>query len=365
MDNIKKRILLVLMLGILLSGCKARQAEAQLPAIETEAAAAAEQTVPEPRLTEAPETKPGEQHFLLTFAGDCTLGGSPFHQYVDYGFLKTVGEDYGHPFRNVLPWFAEDDMTFVNLEGTLTDRGSPVKKKFTFRGPESYSRILTENSVDFVSLANNHTMDYGMAGYENTTRVLQEAGVPYVEQDSSRIVTLDGGLTVGVYGVVYYRIDQQELQQAISQLKQQADVVILAAHWGGEGSYHPSQEQIRLAHAAIDAGADIVWGHHPHVLQHMEKYQDGLICYSLGNFSFGGNIYPEDFDTAFITVDVIRDHRGQVRLGEITAVPCCISSDPSVNNYQPTPYEKDSDGYKRAVSKLDGSWTGPNLKNDP
>ena len=335
---------------------------------ETTAAAtvtADPETSAPPPETEASETEPEAQHYRLTFVGDCTLGCAPFHDAVEEAFLKTVGDDYGYPFRNVLSWFEDDDMTLINLEGTLTETGYPVKKKFNFRGPEAYTRILTENSVDLVSLANNHTMDFGRTGYENTLRVLQEAGVPYVERDNSRIVTLDGGLTVAVYGVVYYRIDRQELQEAIARLKQQADVVILAAHWGAEGSYYPTQEQIALSHAAIDAGASIVWGHHPHVLQNMEKYKDGIICYSLGNFSFGGHIYPRDFDTALVQIEVIKDGEGTVSLGEVTAVPCCISSDPSVNNYQPTPYPKGSEGYDRVVSKLDDSWTGPNLKIKP
>lgn len=333
---------------------------------ETQSASIMEEiseTVPE---TQTPpetirETLPPEEHFILSFTGDCTLGCAPFHDAVEKAFLKTVGDDYGYPFRNVLSYFEEDDMTLINLEGTFTDTGYPVKKKFNFRGPERYTRILTENSVDLVTLANNHTMDFGNTGYNNTVRVLEEAGVPYVERDNSRIVTLDRGLTVGVYGVVYYKIDMEEMQSAIRELKQQADFVVLAAHWGAEGSYYPTQDQIDLAHGAIDAGADFVWGHHPHVLQNMEKYKDGIICYSLGNFSFGGHIYPRDFDTALIQLDVVKDTQGEVEIRDVIAIPCSISSTPEWNNYQPTPMKKGSEEYRRVVSKLDDTFAGPNL----
>ena len=143
--------------------------------------------------------------------------------------------------------------------------------------------------------------------------------------------------------------------------EQNCDLIIFAPHWGVEGAYHPTAQQTKLGHAAIDAGADIVWGCHPHVLQNVEEYNGGIIYYSLGNFSFGGNGYPRDYDTALLQQEVIRSADGTVSLGELTMIPASVSSVPERNNYQPTPYESGTDGYARVIQKLDGSWTGANL----
>ncbi len=341
--------------------------------VETEAAPA--QTVPAetasaetlpsatlPPETEPPETEPPEQRLTFTFAGDCTLGCHTEHNRAGYGFLMTVGEDYDHPFRNVKQWFENDDFTMLNLEGVLGDQGRPAGRKYAFRGPAAYTRILTGNSVEAVSLANNHTIDYGDAGYAETKRLLEEAGVPYVEGNSSTVITLENGMTVGIYGTVYNSIHQADPIEGIRALKAQGvDLLIYAPHWGTEHSFDPTPEQVELGHAAIDAGADIVYGCHPHVLQPIEEYGNGVIFYSLGNFSFGGNIYPADYDTALIQQEIVWSADGSISLGQRNIVPCSISSIEKRNNYQPTPYEEGSEEYSRVLSKLDGSYDGPNL----
>ena len=306
--------------------------------------------------TAAAETEAGKDRFLLTFVGDCTLGCRGSHSYNEFGYLKVIGEDYGYPFRKVIDYFENDEFTFINLEGTITDVGNAVKKAHTFRGPSSYVNILTENSVEGVSLANNHTMDYTKVGYDATKANLEAAGVPYVERDSATVFTTENGLTIGIYGAVYYLLDQAAITEAITELRQQADIVVFAPHWGTEKSYKPLKTQIDLAHAAIDAGADIVYGCHPHVLQPIEEYNGGVIYYSLGNFSFGGNIYPEDYDSALIQQEIIRGSDGTISLGETITVPVCISGTERRNDYQPVPYAEDSEDYRRVLAKLDGTW---------
>lgn len=312
-------------------------------------------TVPatEPPVTEPPQTEPPEERFLLTFVGDCTLGANPVNYFAGVGFIKTVGEDYAYPFRNVISFFENDDFTMVNLEGALCDGGSPAQKKYNFRGPTAYIDILTENSVEAVNLANNHTLDYGQGGYDSTVAVLEEAGIPYVERDRSALVTTESGLTIGLYGSMFCYFDMDTMAADLADLRERgADVIIFATHWGAEYTYRPSTEQVRVAHAAIDAGADIVYGTHPHVLQPIEEYNGGIIYYSLGNFCFGGNSCPDDFDTALLQQEVIRDGSGSVRLGELTIVPASVSSISGRNNYQPTPYECGTEGYDRVLKKL-------------
>ena len=356
-----KAILFAFICALCLTGCgkfvpeeTLPPTEAPLPVVTTEAAV--ETTAPV-------ETQPQEERFLLTFVGDCTLGANPTNTYADVGFPQVVGEDYSYPLRNVAAFFEADDATFINLEGTLTDQGNPADKTYTFRGSPAYSRILTDNSVEVVTLANNHSMDYGQVGYDSTRAVLESAGIPFVERGSGVIVELDCGLTVGLYGMVYYHLDTDDMKAEIASLREQgAELVIVAPHWGVEGSYRPNQLQIDVGHAAIDAGADIVWGSHPHVLQPIEEYGGGIIYYSMGNFCFGGNSKPEDFDTAIFQQEVIRSPEGEISLGNLEIIPCSISSDGGINNYQPTPMEADSEGYRRVLSKLDGSFEGANLK---
>ena len=342
---------LFLLLALLLTGCAEAPVETTVPETTTAMAAVTEET--EAATTAPAETEPAEERFLLTFVGDCTFGASPANYYAEVGFVKTVGEDYGYPFRNVAEYFAGDECSFINLEGPLTDEGYPMDKTHTFRGPSRFIRLLTDNSVEFASLANNHTLDYGEVGYRSTLELLEGAGIPYVERDASTVFDTANGLKIGVYGAVYYHLDEADMVAEITALKEQGcDLIIYAPHWGVEKTYAPTPEQTRLGHSAIDAGADIVWASHPHALQPIEYYGSGVIFYSLGNFSFGGFTVPADFDTALLQQEVIRDKDGNVRLGQLTVVPCCISSIPGRNNYQPTPYEPGTEDYDRVLEKL-------------
>ena len=355
-----KSVFFALLCGIFLTGC-ARPAPSEPPQAES-AAIALVAEVPLETTTPA-ETDPEEERFLLTFVGDCTLGANPSNTYADVGFPRVVGEDYAYPFKNVLSFFETDDATFVNLEGALTDKGNPADKTYTFRGSPAYTHILTDNSVEVVTLANNHSLDYGQTGYNSTRAVLEEVGIPYVERDRGVLIELKCGLKVGLYGMVYYKLDAADMKAEIAVLREQgAELVIVAPHWGVEGSYRPTQLQQDIGHAAIDAGADIVWGSHPHVLQPVEEYNGGIIYYSMGNFCFGGNSKPEDFDTALLRQEVIRHSDGTISLGSLNIIPCSISSESRVNNYQPTPIAEDSEEYARVLSKLNGSFEGPNLK---
>lgn len=313
--------------------------------------------------TEAP-TEPQPEHFVLTFVGDCTLGCN--YKNVNYAsaFPRTVGDDYSYPFRNVLNYFREDDYSFANLEGVLGDKGTRVNKKYSFRGTGEYTKILTENGVDAVTLANNHSFDYGQEGFDETRRLLEEAGVPYAEHMESTTVTTESGLTIGIFAVDFTRgtVDEEEVYAGIRTLKETGvELLVCAFHWGKENTFRTTELQQEVGKGAIDAGANIVWGHHPHVLQPIETYNDGIIYYSLGNFVFGGNGSPKDLNTALLQQEVIREVDGTIRLGELTIVPCSVNSEGRYNNFQPTPYEPDSDNYRKVMSKLDGSYNGANL----
>ena len=321
----------------------------------TEAVTEPEPTEPE---TTEPATEPEPQSFTLTFVGDCTLGTQPKNFNYQLAFIKTVGEDYSYNFANVIDYFANDDFTMLNLEGVLANEGTAAVKQYTFRGPTDYVNILTQNSVEAVS-----SKDFLEAGYLSTTTTLTDAGVPYVEQDKTLIVTTERGLTIGIYAVNIDNLKEEEIVAGISALdaNEEVDLVILCAHWGNENTFKANATQKTLGHAAIDAGADIVYGTHPHTLQPIEEYNGGIIYYSLGNFAFGGNNKPKDFNTALVQQEVIRDVDGTISLGKLTVVPCSISSVTNLNNFQPTPYEEGTPAYEKAMSKLNGTYTGGSL----
>ena len=343
-------------LALLLTGCGHAAPETTAPTLPETQAAATQPTQTSQPETLPTETQPTEEHFLLTFAGDCTFGSNPTNYYAESGFIKTVGDDYAYPFANVIDYFAGDEFSMVNLEGPLCDEGNPMQKKHVFHGPTAYVNCLTENSIEAVTVANNHSMDYGANGYASTLAVLEQAGVPYVERDSTAVVTTGSGLTIGLYAAVYYKLDVADMTAKIAALREQGvDLIIFAPHWGVEGTYHPTEEQKQVGHAAIDAGADIVFGSHPHVLQPIEEYGGGIIFYSLGNFSFGGNGAPKDHDTALVQQEVIRDAEGTVRLGQLTIVPASVSSVAGRNNFQRPPTSR---GRKNTIASFP-SWMKP------
>ena len=308
------------------------------------------QTEPEPT-----EPEPEPERFLISFAGDCTLGNQRGDTR-STSFLKTVGDNYPWPFAGVLPYFEMDDFTFVNFEGTLTSSSAAADKQYTFKAPADYAKCLIAGSIDAVTLANNHSHDYGTKGYSDTKAALEAEGIAYVGENGTLLYTTDTGLVVGVYAGAF-NVNTSTMRNKIADLRAKgAEIVIFSIHWGVEGSYTPTASQKKLAHAAIDAGADIVYGHHPHVLQPIEEYNGGVIYYSMGNFSFGGNTNPSDKDTVLIQQEVIREVDGTVHLGETILIPCSISSVSNRNDYQPTPLEEGPAAYDRVLKKLNGTY---------
>lgn len=288
----------------------------------------------------------------LTFVGDCTLGTMPSWQSYERCFNNIVKQNYQHPFATVKQYFENDACTFINLEGVLANEGKAEEKRFTFIGPTDYVQILTGSSVEFANLSNNHTYDFGQAGYDSTIKTLQDNCVRYVGRNDKTIFTTKSGLTIGVYGV-YFDLAPKAMQCDVQALKDMgADIIIAACHWGIERDYHPSAQQQNAAYKLIDAGVNIVWGHHPHVLQPIEEYKNGVIYYSLGNFSFGGNHNPSDKDTAIIQQHIIERADGSISIGRHTIIPCRLSSKNTYNDFQPTPYAKEDKGYERTLNKL-------------
>ncbi len=281
-----------------------------------------------------------ERSVLVSAIGDCTLGtDESFNASTSFNAFDAVnGHEYF--FRNVKDIFEEDDVTFANFEGTLTDSTEREAKQFAFKGDPSYTEILKDGSVEVVTLANNHSKDYGEQSLEDTKEALKEAGIDYCIGDEIVIREVNGVKTafIGIYVLdIGLEVQSQVAETIIKARQMGAQIVIVAFHWGSEKETVPDETQRSLAHTAIDRGADLVVGHHPHVLQGIELYNGKYIVYSLANFCFGGNSSPSDMDTIIFQQNFTVDQDGTVNSGEPAVIPCRISSESGYNNYQPTP----------------------------
>lgn len=282
----------------------------------------------------------------LSVVGDCTLGTDETFDYDTS--LNAYYENYGADYflQNVKDIFYADDLTIANFEGTLTDSDEREDKTFAFKAPASYASILTGGSVEAVNTANNHSHDYGDQSFDDTLAALDDAGIVHFGYDETAVMDVKGikvGL-VGIYELYDHLEREQQLKDNIAKVKADgAQLIIVIFHWGNETETVPDSNQTILGRIAIDEGADLVCGHHPHVLQGIETYKGRNIVYSLGNFCFGGNSSPSDMDTMIYQQTFTIDADGVKKDNVTNIIPCSISSAAydGYNNYQPTPAEGD------------------------
>lgn len=282
----------------------------------------------------------------LSVVGDCTLGTDETFDYDTS--LNAYYENYGADYflQNVKDIFSTDDLTIANFEGTLTDSDEREDKTFAFKAPASYASILTGGSVEAVNTANNHSHDYGEQSFNDTLAALDDAGIVHFGYDETAVMDVKGikvGL-VGIYELYDHLEREQQLKDNIAKVKADgAQLIVAIFHWGNETETVPDSNQTTLGRIAIDEGADLVCGHHPHVLQGIETYKGRNIVYSLGNFCFGGNSSPSDMDTMIYQQTFTIDADGVKKDNVTNIIPCSISSAAydGYNNYQPTPAEGD------------------------
>ena len=282
----------------------------------------------------------------LSVVGDCTLGTDETFDYDTS--LNAYYENYGADYflQNVKDIFSADDLTIANFEGTLTDSDEREDKTFAFKAPASYASILTGGSVEAVNTANNHSHDYGEQSFDDTLAALDDAGIVHFGYDETAVMDVKGikvGL-VGIYELYDHLEREQQLKDNIAKVKADgAQLIVAIFHWGNETETIPDSNQTTLGRIAIDEGADLVCGHHPHVLQGIETYKGRNIVYSLGNFCFGGNSSPSDMDTMIYQQTFTIDADGVKKDNVTNIIPCSISSAAydGYNNYQPTPAEGD------------------------
>lgn len=292
---------------------------------------AARKTTAPPDTTTAPDTTataPGGPLFTLAAAGDTTLGYN-LEAHVDEQLAAGVPREQLWPlyFAGVRPVLESADLAIVNLECPFTERGRKLVKNFNFRARRELVEILKAGGVGAVTLANNHMMDYGREGVDDTIATLDAAGIAHFGAGRNLgaarkpLVVERGGLRLGLLGYYfqderdmlepeavfatkhragvagcYRRLDciRRQIEEDVPRLVERVDAAIAFFHWGKEGSYEVRDYQIELAHRCVELGCRAVLGAHPHRLQGIEVVRGAPIVYSLGNFVFGGNKDPQD-----------------------------------------------------------------------
>lgn len=314
---------------------------------------------PEPEATAEPEATPGvlepEQRLesvpiTITAVGDCTLGGEiktgAYRSFQSYA--SKYGPDYF--FQNVRSLFESDDLTIVNLEGPLTTSDDMRSgRTFNFRGDPKYVQILSGSSVEIANVANNHSLDFGEAGFTETTEVLEAAGIGV--SGFSRVYLTDvKGVRVCSIGFTEWAYSQEQIEKAVRLARANCDLLIVSIHWGEEGSHEATDTQVKLGRAMVDAGADLIIGNHSHVYGGVELYKGKYIIYSLGNFCFGGNRNPGDKNCTIFqqTFNVSLD--GTVSDGGINIIPARISGQNDTNDFQP--YILSGDAAKAQMKRI-------------
>ena len=281
---------------------------------------------------------PENARLVLTFMGDCVIGSEEKSRKLPAS-LDSYLEDKGYawPFSAAQDILSRDDLSVINFEGVLKDdtRDRQEGKQHWFRGPTEYTQVLTQGSIELAGLANNHVSDYGPAGRRSTRQALEAAGIPNFGYGRLHIFEKDG-ISIGFGGIreTTYKQDRGIPAGEIAKLKEQgAHFIVYTCHFGGE--YQPvSDLQREMARAAIDAGADIVIGTHPHTVQGVERYKQGLIVYSLGNFVFGGNLDLSVFDGLMAGLTLDFRHQ-KLTAAKLTLIPVLTSGIQPANDFRP------------------------------
>ena len=298
---------------------------------------------------------------VVSFTGDMLLaslhGKRAAGNFLDYA----ARQEPEYFLQHVRPIFEADDFTVVNLENVLTDRNLTPKEKATdpaywFRAPAATTDILTSSGVEAVSLANNHTGDYGTAGYKDTVKAVSAAGLEYGGNDRTFYLEKNGYRVAVICHGLWNEGQAAGIVRRIKAAEKESDFQVVFYHGGKEGVHAPEAWRVRASRRLIEGGAELVLGNHPHVLQPREVYKGREIVYSLGNFCYGGSRRPEN--RTIIYQLTLRVENGELAETESEMIPCYVHTGSTVNNYCPAPIT-DEEQRKQVLDFMDGSAKSP------
>ena len=321
-----------------------------------------------------PEDTPEDFEFKMTFVGDCCM--STEKEKIVEGSLLWYADNYptSYFFEKVISYFEDDDVTIANCENCFTDRDLPTKEKegednYWFKSPTSFAKVFSDNSIEAVSIANNHSSDYGDASYEDTKKALDDAGVRWGDKDNT-LYFEKNGYTVAVVCVSFFSYDSAEgVLDYLADASEKSDFQVIFFHGGIEGEFFPNSWVMEMCHKYVDNGADLIIGAHPHVLQRRETYNNVDIVYSLGNFCFGGNNNPSSNRTIIYkyNLKLHREPEGdKVELVDKSEemIPCYVHTGGGQNNWQPAPIE-DADMADWVIRYMNGEVEYPDPTYQP
>ena len=270
----------------------------------------------------------------LTFTGDVTLGSEESKKHLDGSFNDYAEKQgYDYFFQQFLPMFSADDLTVVNLEGVLSDsnRQEKTSKTYRFRGPTAFAEILNRGSVEACAIANNHTMDFGQQGFNSTVQALDDHGIAHFGHSSYYIYEKDG-IKIAFFAQVSPKVQGSrewgEETAARLRAEEGVDAVVVCMHVGTEYDPHRNKTQMNYASFARKFyTADLVIMHHPHVLQGIDVLDDSCyVCYSLGNFCFGGNMKIRALETMVVQADLVFSDEGEYKGQQLRLYPAHTAS---------------------------------------
>ncbi len=268
-----------------------------------------------------PEIAQGTLSVVIIAVGDVMLDRGV------EGSVNRNGGDFGFLFNPIAPLLQSAGITFANLESVISDRGQKVGSIYSFRANIEAAPALSQAGFDILSIANNHALDYTKEALEDSIKRLKAVGIiplggGFSKEACQGEIIEKHGMKIGFLaytavgsplwqptettaGVCWTDEGNQEaLLDNIQRMANQTDVLLLSMHWGDEYRSDPAESQIALAHNIIDAGVDIIIGHHPHVAQPLEKYRQGWIAYSLGNFIFDQDFSNETMQGLLLRITV-------------------------------------------------------------
>ena len=320
----------------------AGQAAEDAAAASSAAASAVSTSVPPEDLpqvtpTAAPLAAPVD--ITIGVTGDIVFG--PTEDVAQLSYFQQTYNLYGAEYflQNVAEILSQDDLTITDLNTALTDQKPTNASASSYNAAAEYVKIFANASVEAVNVANPHTGDCGESGYEDTVNTLNSNGMKAFGEGLYATWQKDG-MQIGLAGI--YDPDEDLIKEAVDGLKEEGtNLIVLAFYWAEDSGDTPSADQIRMAHAAVDAGANIIIGYGTEHMQGIEYYKNSPVVYSLGNFCYGGESYPTEYDTVILQIKATVNEERNYSNAELTAIPCSISSDETYNTYQPTPITGD------------------------